>query len=206
MTKQAKIAVFSLVILGVLYFINNMMQDKYTARDTELISKDREYITRIFIQKDSEQLELVKVDTVWSISEHDSLTVKSSILNNFFDDIEGLEREESPISTNPKNWNKYSVDDSAGTHLTLYGLNDTELGRFVLGRSKTNWSQNAIRISDESPVYLTSKNILHRLQTRPTYWGEMPKPPEPEVPEETSPSEPLIPNITLPVSPDTSEI
>ena len=84
MTKQAKIAVFSLVILGVLYFINNMMQDKYTARDTELISKDREYITRIFIQKDSEQLELVKVDTVWSISEHDSLTVKSSILNSIY--------------------------------------------------------------------------------------------------------------------------
>lgn len=197
MTKQAKVSLIVLAALVILYFINTRMQDKYTARDTDLFSKDREHITRIYVQKNAEELELVKVDTVWTITNHDSLNVKNSIINNFFDDIEGISREESPVSTNPKNWSKYSVDDSAGTHLTLYGLNDKELGRYVLGRSKTNWSQNAIRINDGSSVYLTTKNILHRLQTKPTYWGEKPKPPE-EEPKEDSLNVPLAPTITLP--------
>ena len=204
MTKQAKFALIALGVLAILYFVNTRMQDKYNARDTALFSNDRDHITRIYIQKDAEELEMVKVDTVWTISGHDSLTVKKNILNNFFDDIEGLEREEAPISTNPKNWSKYSVDDSAGTHLTLNGINDKELGRYVLGRSKTNWSQNAIRINDGSPVYLTSKNILHRLQTKPTYWGEKPKPPKVEEPGDDSLSIPEIPTITIPPLPDTS--
>ncbi len=197
MTKQAKVSLIVLAALVILYFINTRMQDKYTARDTDLFSKDREHITRIYVQKNAEELELVKVDTLWTITNHDSLNVKNSIINNFFDDIEGISREESPVSTNPKNWSKYSVDDSAGTHLTLYGLNDKELGRYVLGRSKTNWSQNAIRINDGSSVYLTTKNILHRLQTKPTYWGEKPKPLE-EEPIEDSLNVPLAPTITLP--------
>ena len=204
MTKQAKFALIALGVLAILYFVNTRIQDKYTARDTALFSKDREHITRIYIQKDAEELEMVKVDTLWTISDHDSLTVKKNILNNFFDDIEGMEREEAPISTNPKNWSKYSVDDSAGTHLTLHGLNEKELGRYILGRSKTNWSQNAIRINDGSHVYLTSKNILHRLQTRPTYWGEKPKPPEVEEPLDDSLNVPGIPTITIPPPPDTT--
>ena len=204
MTKQAKISLVSLAVLIILYLINTRMQDKYTAKDTDLFSNGREHITRIFIQKNDEELELVKVDTLWTITNHDSLDVKKNIINNFFDDIEGIEREESPVSTNPKNWSKYSVDDSAGTHLSLYGLNDKELGRYVLGRSKTNWSQNAIRINDGSHVYLTSKNILHRLQTRLTYWGEKPKPPEEKEPKEDSLSIPDAPTITLPTLPDTS--
>ena len=202
MTKQAKVFLIILAVLVILYFINTRMQDKYTAKDTDLFSKDREHVTRIYVQKNDEELELVKVDTLWTITNHDSLNVKKNIINNFFDDIEGIEREESPVSTNPKNWNKYSVDDSAGTHLTLYGLNDKELGRYVLGRSKTNWSQNAIRINDGSNVYLTSKNILHRLQTKPTYWGEKPKPIEEEL-KEDSLSMPGTPTITFP-PPDTT--
>jgi len=196
MTKQAKLALGALAVLAVLYFINSRAQNQYEAKDTDLFSKNREHITRIYIQKNSEELELVKEDTLWNISGHDTLSMKKNILNNFFDDLEGIEREESPISTNPKNWGKYSVDDSAGTHLSLFGLNDKELGRYVLGRSKTNWSQNAIRIDDNPEVYLTSKNILHRLQTRPTYWGEKPKPPEEEEPE--------VPAITIPSPPDTT--
>lgn len=196
MTKQAKLALGALAVLAVLYFINSRAQNQYEAKDTDLFSKNREHITRIYIQKNSEELELLKEDTLWNISGHDTLSMKKNILNNFFDDLEGIEREESPISTNPKNWGKYSVDDSAGTHLSLFGLNDKKLGRYVLGRSKTNWSQNAIRIDDNPEVYLTSKNILHRLQTRPTYWGEKPKPPEEEEPE--------VPAITIPSPPDTT--
>lgn len=196
MTKQAKLALGALVVLAVLYLINSRAQNQYEAKDTDLFSKNREHITRIYIQKNSEELELVKEDTLWNISDHDTLSMKKNILNNFFDDLEGIEREESPISTNPKNWGKYSVDDSAGTHLSLFGLNNKELGRYVLGRSKTNWSQNAIRIDDNPEVYLTSKNILHRLQTRPTYWGENPKPPEEEEPE--------VPTINIPPPSDAS--
>ena len=85
MTKQAKVSLIVLAALVILYFINIRMQDKYTARDTDLFSKDREHITRIYVQKNGEELELVKVDTLWTITNHDSLNVKNSIINNFFE-------------------------------------------------------------------------------------------------------------------------
>ena len=48
MTKQAKVSLLVLAGLIILYFINTSMQDKYIAKDTDLFSKDREHITRIY--------------------------------------------------------------------------------------------------------------------------------------------------------------
>ena len=83
MTKQAKIPLIALAVLVILYLINTRMQDKYTAKDTDLFSNGREHITRIFIQKNDEELDLVKVDTLWTITNNDSLNVKKNIVNNF---------------------------------------------------------------------------------------------------------------------------
>ena len=56
-----------------------------------------------------------------------------------------------------------------------------------------NFGKNTIRLGDDPHVYLTDKNILFRLQTRPTYWGEKPKPIE----VEPDTSNPVIPTIPL---------
>jgi len=71
------------------------------------------------------------------------------------------------------------VDDSAGVHVKLFGTNDKELGHFIMGRSKSDWARNNVRLAEESEVYLTNENVLYRINPRLNYWGEKPKPPAP---------------------------
>ena len=193
MAKQTRIIVIVLGIALVLFFISRQSQKKYIVQTRTVISVERDDIHRFVVQKEDKEIELVRSDTSWAISRHDTLSIKSSNLESFFDDILQLGKESSPISNNPNYWSKYSVDDSTGTHLFLYDSNDEELSHVVLGRTKTNFGKNTIRLGDDPHVYLTDKNILFRLQTRPTYWGEKPKPIE----VEPDTSNPVIPTIPL---------
>ena len=190
MAKQTRIIVIVLGIALVLFFISRQSQKKYTVQTRTVVSVERDDIHRFVVQKEDKEIELVRSDTSWAISRHDTLSIKSSNLESFFDDILQLGKESSPISNNPNYWSKYSVDDSTGTHLFLYDSKDKELSHLVLGRTKTNYLKNTIRFTDDPNVYLTDKDILPRLQTRPTYWGKKPKPPEENEPEESIPAFP----------------
>ena len=198
MAKQTRIAVIVLAAVLVLFVINRQSQKKYTVQTKTVVSAEKENIHRFVIQKDDKEIELVRSDTNWVITGHDTLSVKSSSLESFFDSILQLSRELDPISKNPANWSKYSVDDSTGTHLFLYDSGDKELSHLVLGRTKTNFGKNTIRMEENPQVYLTDKNILFRLQSRPTYWGEKPKPIETE-PDTSNPAIPTIP-LSIPTA------
>ncbi len=175
MAKQTRIIVIVLGIVLILFFINQRSQKRYTVQNDTIVINERDDIHRFVVKKEGQEIELVRSDTSWVISEHDSLLVKAPNLDSFFDDVLQLKKELNPISNNPENWTKYSVDDSTGTHLYIYGSNDDELIHVILGRTKTNYGKNSIRVNNDPNVYLTNKNILFRLQTRPTYWGETPK-------------------------------
>ena len=45
-----------------------------------------------------------------------------------------------------------------------YDSNDEELSHVVLGRTKTNFGKNTIRLGDDPHVYLTDKNILFQIE------------------------------------------
>ena len=190
MAKQTRIAVIALAVVLVLFVINRQSQKKYIVQTKTVVSDEKDDIHRFVVQKEDQKIELVRSDTSWVITGHDTLLVKSSTLKSFFEGILQLSRESDPISKNPDNWSKYSVSDSTGTHLFLYDSKDKELSHLVLGRTKTNYLKNTIRFTDDPNVYLTDKDILPRLQTRPTYWGKKPKPPEENEPEESIPAFP----------------
>ena len=190
MAKQTRIAVIALAVVLVLFVINRQSQKKYIVQTKTVVSDEKDDIHRFVVQKEDQKIELVRSDTSWVITGHDTLLVKSSILKSFFEGILQLSRESDPISKNPDNWSKYSVSDSTGTHLFLYDSKDKELSHLVLGRTKTNYLKNTIRFTDDPNVYLTDKDILLRLKTRPTHWGEKPKPPEENEPEESIPASP----------------
>ena len=78
-------------------------------------------------------------------------------------------------------WFTYNVDDSTGTHIALVDWNDETIGYFVFGRSNSDYSRCYVRGQNSDNVYLTNKNVMYNLQTRPTYWGE---PPKADVPEQ----------------------
>jgi hypothetical protein len=72
------------------------------------------------------------------------------------------------------------VDDSLGTHLTLVGWEGDTLGTWVFGTSRSDWGKNYVRIGDGPEVYLTDAGVIFHLNTMATFWGEPPKPAEPD--------------------------
>lgn len=179
MTKQWKIILISTVVLSSLYIINISNQGKHVTRSQEIFPMETNDISSFIISKGLESIELVKEDSLWKIVHNDSLNIKTNIINNFFNHSLKVQRE-TMISNNPEKWNTYSVDDSNGTRLQLLDKDGNEIGSAVFGRSKSEWSKNFVRVGDEKEVFQTNESILHQLQTRPTYWGEKPKPPEPD--------------------------
>ncbi|MBC8215139.1 MAG: DUF4340 domain-containing protein [Candidatus Marinimicrobia bacterium] len=173
---------YGLIILGVLivvYVLNTIGQNTYTSTTSSMFTGEIEDIAKFVINKNSDQLEIVKVDTTWQITDHDTLVIKKSSIDNLFNKVLKVKKG-TILSTNPEKWNKYSVDDSTGTHLYLFNYADEELGHFVFGSSKADYSRNNLRIPEDNSVYQTDQNVVWNLSTRSSYWGQKPKPPEPE--------------------------
>ena len=49
------------------------------------IAFEKEQFNKILIQSNGEAIEILRVDTTWAISGHDSLILKQDLLNSFFD-------------------------------------------------------------------------------------------------------------------------
>ena len=78
MAKQTQIIVAILGIVLVLFFINRQSQKKYTVQTKTVVSDGKDEIRRFVVQKEDQEIELVRSDTSWVISGHDSLSVKLS--------------------------------------------------------------------------------------------------------------------------------
>ena len=171
-----------LVLLIVFYIININQQKNYQSTSSKLFSIEKEQIKKILIQSSGEAIELLRVDTTWAISGHDSLILKQDLINSFFDRVLTLESE-TIMTTNEAKWNTYNVDDSLGTHLALVDFNDNTIGYYVFGRSNSDYARCYVRTKKSSDVHLVNQNVMYNLQVRPQYWGETIKEELPTAPE-----------------------
>jgi hypothetical protein len=171
--NKLKIGIAALIILVGLFFINQNNQKSYTSQSTSLFSISENDIKKILIQANQEAVELIKVDTTWSISGNDTLVVKDRSISQFFDKVLNLKLE-TLMTTKQEKWETYNISDSLGTHLALVGWNDETVGYYVFGRSNSDYARCYVRTDQSSDVYLTNENIVYSLQTSPTYWGEKP--------------------------------
>ena len=174
MTKNVQIALIVLVILVGIYFLNKSSQTKFESTSEAIFNDEPDDIFKFLIQKSEEAIELTRVDTLWRISGNDTLEVKSQSMDNLFDKVLKVNRG-TIISENPQKYEKYSVDDSSGTHLAVINSKDETVGYYVFGRSKSDYSRSYVRVGGDPKVYLADQNVTYMLQTRPTYWGEKPK-------------------------------
>ena len=189
MTKNLQIALLVFVVLIGLFLLNKNSQSKLESVSEAIFTHDPEDIFKFLIQNGEEAIELVRVDTLWRISGNDTLEVKSRSIDNIFDKVLKVNRG-TIISENSGKYGKYSVDDSAGTHLAVIGSKGETVGYYIFGRSKSDYSRSYVRVGDDPKVYLADQNVTYLLSTRVTYWGEKAK-------EEISPP-------TLPIPADTS--
>ena len=174
MTKNLKISLIVLVALVGIYLLNLRSQGKLESISTSIFTDDPEDIFKIIIQTGEGTIELVRVDTMWNISGNDTLVTKPRSIDNLFDKVLNTNRG-TIISENPDNYDKYSIDDSTGTHLAVINSKGESVGNYVFGRSKSDYSRSYIRIGDDPRVYLADQNVIYMLSTRETYWGEKPK-------------------------------
>ena len=174
MTKNLQIALVVLAVLIGIFFLNKSSQSKLDSTSEAIFTDDPEDIFKFLIQKGKETIELVRVDTLWRISGNDTLEIKSRSMDNLFDKVLKVNRG-TLISENPEKYDKYSVDDSTGTHLAVIDSKGETVGYYVFGRSKSDYSRSYIRIGDDLNVYLADQNVTYMLSTRVTYWGEKPK-------------------------------
>jgi len=171
MKNKLTIAFSILGLLIVLYVININKQKSYLSTSSKIFHIEKEQINKILIQSKGEALELLKVDTTWTISGHDSLIIKEDLLNSFFDRVLTLESE-TIMTRNENKWTTYNVDDSLGTHLALVDYNDNTLGYYVFGRSASDYARCYVRTKESSHVHLANNNVMYNLQIQPQYWGE----------------------------------
>ena len=182
MKNKLSLAFGLLVLLIVLYVINVNQQKNYQSTSSKLLSIGKEQINKILIQSSGEAIEILRVDTTWAISGHDSLILKQDLLNSFFDRVLTLESE-TVMTTNENKWSTYNVDDSLGTHLALVDYNDNTIGYYVFGRSNSDYARCYVRTKESSDVHLVNQNVMYNLQANPQYWGESVKGELLEVPE-----------------------
>ncbi len=179
MTKELKWASIVLVALIIIYGINRLMQNQLVTKTDDVFGVEKEDVWEISFGKNNESLTLKREGDNWKIVGSDSLVMRSGRMDNLFNKVLKVKRE-TLISNNPEKWSTYSVDDSLGSLITLLDAGKNEVGKAIFGRSKSDWSHNYVRIPGENDVYLTSENVVYLINTTPTYWGEVPKPPEPD--------------------------
>ena len=172
MNKKLLYGIVALGVLILLYIVNINQQKSYTSTSEKLLDLNKEKINKVLIQSKAETVELLKIDTTWTISGHDSLKIKMDLLSSLFDKVLNLESE-NIMTTNKEKWHKYNVDDSLGTHLALVDFDQNTIGYFVFGRSSSDYARCYVRVDNKAEVHLVNQNLIYFLQPRPQYWGEV---------------------------------
>ena len=179
MGKNMKWLLIALGVLVVLFGVNTIQQNKFTSKSDDVFNLDRSDVFQINIAQGKDSISLSFNGESWAIDGNDTLQVKVNTMDQFFESVLNVKRT-SLISKNAEKWDKFNVGDSTGSLLVLKDHNSESLGRITVGRSSAEWSASNIRVGDEVEVYQTNDNIAWQLNTSPTYWGEVPPPPEPD--------------------------
>ena len=175
--RSVNIWIFVAVALVAAFFYVQRSKMRYAVPSEGIFTGDLEAVHRVSIRSGGALLELIKADSTWRIAGHDSLEIRQGRVDDLENRVLGVKRS-TVMTEREEKWATYSVDDSTGTHLVLMDAADGTLGEFVFGRSRSDWSKSYVRLKTAPTVYLTDNNVTNFLSTEPTYWGEVPAPPE----------------------------
>ena len=174
MTNTIKYSLTALIIIIILFFVNQRLQSRHRIETGNIFVGDIDNISKIQISEKDKTLELIKTDSTWSIVQAESLVVKENQLDRIFEKIIPLKKE-MLITNKEEKFKKFGVDDSLGRHFKLYDASDNELIHYIFGNSGQDYQHNYIRKNNSSDVYRTNDNVYFLLNSNVTYWGSKPK-------------------------------
>ena len=179
MTSSTKIFTGILIILLTLFYFNRKSQKNLTVDGSPIFSGKNETIHRFLIIDKEDSLELVKNDTIWTITKADTLITKKNQIDNLYNRIL-MVKKEFVVSENPNKWSTYGVTDSLGKRFIYYDGNDRQIGDFIFGNEGQDYQHNYIREYDDESVFRSNDNVFFLLNTNPSYWGKKPVKTKPE--------------------------
>ena len=170
MDKRLLKPIIVLLILVALYFINNYFQNRYSSELSTFFNINEYETSKIIISSKEDAIELMKIDSTWSISGNDTLIVKNDIIKDLFTQMKELEQQHL-VTSKKENWVNYGITDNSGTHLAFINLEGTTEAYYVFGQSKEEYNRCYVRTDQNTNVHLLSSNILYQLQISPLFWG-----------------------------------
>ena len=179
MTDTIKYSLGALFLILLLFLYNKNSQKTYSINGEPIFTGDNSDIYRILISEDDKNLELVKNDTTWRITQADSFIVKDNQIDKLFNRLLKV-KQEMLITSKKEKWEKFGVDDSLGRHIQIFDKNDNESIHFIFGNSGQDYQHNYIRENKSNDVYRTNDNVYFLLNCNTTYWGNIPPDPNPE--------------------------
>ena len=123
MTNSIKYSLGVLGFLFLLFLYNKNSQDSYKMVSQSIFDGSADDVFRIQLSENSKEIEMIRKDQTWSISNVDSLVVKEDQIDKIFDRLLKVEKE-ILITTKEEKWEKFGVDDSSGKRLSLYDDNN----------------------------------------------------------------------------------
>lgn len=151
-----------LIVLAFIFFIpmiKNFINSKSLKKGEEinffpdLKSSD---ISKIEIKDLSSNVVLIKKGKKWIVEDYDYEANKDYI-NEILDSIPVLSTK-NLVSTNPKKFNIFQVDDKSGIKVGIYGSQDKKY-EFIIGKIGPDYQTSYCRKLGENNVYLIEKNI-----------------------------------------------
>ena len=106
MTDTVKYSLTALVVIIILFFVNQRLQSNLTIKTGKIFDGNYEDISVIQISEKNKIIELIKSDSLWTLKGHDSLVVKENQLDKIFDKIVPLKKE-MLITNKSEKWEKF---------------------------------------------------------------------------------------------------
>ena len=179
MTKPINIALGALVVLCIFFMINQRSQKSHSITGNAIYVGDSNSVFRVVLSEGEKEIELIRTDSTWKISNADTLIIKDNQIDKIFNRILTVEQE-MLISSKSEKWEKFGVDDSLGRHIQVFNEKNQELLHYIFGNSGSDFQHNYVREVNSSDIYRTNNNIFFLLNTDATYWGEIPPKPRSE--------------------------
>ena len=178
MTNTIKYSLAALFVLMLLFLYNRNTQQSLKLSGEAIFEGDPDDVFRVLLSENDKSIELVKLDSTWSIANNDSLKIRESQIQKIFDRLLKVKKESIRTSKKEK-WEKFGVDDSLGRHIEIFDKNDNVILHYIFGNSGSDYQHNYVRENMANDVYRTNDNVYFLLNTNPTYWGEKPPKPKP---------------------------
>ena len=106
MTKPINIALGALVVLCIFFMINQRSQKSHSITGNAIYVGDSNSVFRVVLSEGEKEIELIRTDSTWKISNADTLIIKENQIDKLFNRILTVEQE-MLISSKSEKWEKF---------------------------------------------------------------------------------------------------